>query len=117
MKQLTIVVKPFRAAAVLEAIAALGLTPCSIRQSHGRGRPRTTMNPPKETFVTTTFRTLAGGTALTAGLWFLTAAAAAPPELSKDTAKAATAADVADLQKKLEEIAAAPDKSKGAIRT
>ena len=45
------------------------------------------------------------------------AATAAPLELPKDSAKAATAADVAELQKKLETIAANPEKSKGAIRT
>ena len=40
MKQLTIVVKPFRAAAVLEAIAALGITTCSVREAKGYGRQK-----------------------------------------------------------------------------
>ncbi len=56
------------------------------------------------------------GTAL-AGFCVWAAATAAPLDLPKESAKAATAADVADLQKKLETIAANPEKSKGAIRT
>lgn len=40
MKQWTIVVKPFRAAAVLEAIAALGVTACSVREAKGYGRQK-----------------------------------------------------------------------------
>ena len=40
MKQLTIVVKPFRAAAVLEAVAALGATICSVREAKGYGRQK-----------------------------------------------------------------------------
>jgi nitrogen regulatory protein P-II 2 len=40
MKQVTIVVKPFRAAAVLEAIAALGVTTCSVREAKGYGRQK-----------------------------------------------------------------------------
>jgi nitrogen regulatory protein PII len=40
MKQLTIVVKPFRAAAVLEAVAALGVTTCSVREVKGHGRQK-----------------------------------------------------------------------------
>jgi nitrogen regulatory protein PII len=40
MKQLTIVVKPFRAAAVIEAIAALGVTTCSVREAKGYGRQK-----------------------------------------------------------------------------
>ena len=40
MKQVTIVVKPFRAAAVLEAIAALGVTACSVREAKGYGRQK-----------------------------------------------------------------------------
>ena len=59
---------------------------------------------------------LACGVGLTAFcIWAV--ASAAPQDLPKDTAKAATAADVAELQKKLETIAANPEKSKGAIRT
>ena len=57
-----------------------------------------------------------GATAL-AGLCLWAAVTAAPPELPKDTAKAATAADVAELQKKLDLIAANPEKTKGAVRT
>src|SRR5437588_5810310 len=40
MKQLTIVVKPFRAAAVLEAIATLGVTACAVREAKGYGRQK-----------------------------------------------------------------------------
>lgn len=50
--------------------------------------------------------------ALLAGLCVATAA-----DLPKDSAKAATAADIEALQKKLETITANPEKSKGAIRT
>lgn len=56
------------------------------------------------------------GSAL-AGLCVWAAASAAPVDLPKDSAKAATAADIEALQKKLEAITAAPEKSKGAIRT
>jgi hypothetical protein len=56
------------------------------------------------------------GAALVAGLCVWTASAA-PVDLPAETVKTATAADVAELQKKLEAIAANPDKSKGAIRT
>lgn len=61
-------------------------------------------------------RLTCGATAL-AGLCLWAAATAAPPELPKDTAKAAAAADVAELQKKLDLIAANPEKTKGAVRT
>lgn len=57
-----------------------------------------------------------GAAALAAGAWFLTATAA-PVALPPAAAKAVTAADVADLQKRAETIAAAPEKNKGAIRT
>ena len=40
MKQLTIVVKPFRAEAVLQAVAALGVTACSVREAKGYGRQK-----------------------------------------------------------------------------
>ena len=58
---------------------------------------------------------LMSGSAALAGLcvWAATAA----PELPKDVAKTATAADVADLQKIMETVAANPAKNKGAIRT
>ncbi|MFO0801707.1 MAG: cytochrome c [Gemmataceae bacterium] len=59
---------------------------------------------------------IACGTAL-AGLCVWAAASAAPLDLPKDSAKTATAADIEALQKKLEAITAAPEKSKGAIRT
>jgi hypothetical protein len=52
-------------------------------------------------FVTTQLRLLAGGIALVAGLWLLTGADAAPPQLSKDTYKKAAEADIAQLQKHL----------------
>jgi nitrogen regulatory protein PII len=40
VKQIVIVVKPFRTAAVLEAIAALGVTTCSVREARGYGRQK-----------------------------------------------------------------------------
>jgi nitrogen regulatory protein PII len=40
MKQLTIVVKPFRAEAVLRAIAELGVTACAVRETKGYGRQK-----------------------------------------------------------------------------
>ncbi len=40
MKQLTIVVKPFRAEAVLRVIAELGATTCAIREAKGYGRQK-----------------------------------------------------------------------------
>src|SRR6478672_10725405 len=40
MKQLTIVVKPFRAEAVLRAIAELGVTACAVREAKGYGRQK-----------------------------------------------------------------------------
>ena len=49
--------------------------------------------------MTTQFRVLAGGTALVAGLWFLTAATTAAPVLPKDVYKKAVEADITQLQK------------------
>ncbi len=40
MKQLTIVVKPFRAEAVLGVIAELGASVCSVREAKGYGRQK-----------------------------------------------------------------------------
>ncbi len=40
MKQLTIVVKPFRAEAVLKAIAEMGVTACAVREAKGYGRQK-----------------------------------------------------------------------------
>lgn len=40
MKQLTIVVKPFRAEAVLRVIAELGASACSVREAKGYGRQK-----------------------------------------------------------------------------
>ena len=40
MKQLTIVVKPFRAEAVLRAVAELGATACAVREAKGYGRQK-----------------------------------------------------------------------------
>ncbi|MBP3960165.1 P-II family nitrogen regulator [Gemmata sp. G18] len=40
MKQLTIVVKPFRAESVLRAIADLGVTACAVREAKGYGRQK-----------------------------------------------------------------------------
>jgi nitrogen regulatory protein PII len=40
MKQFTIVVKPFRAEAVLKAIADLGVTACVVREAKGYSRQK-----------------------------------------------------------------------------
>jgi nitrogen regulatory protein P-II 2 len=40
MNQLTFVVKPFRAEAVLEAIAALGISACVVREAKGYSRQK-----------------------------------------------------------------------------
>ncbi|CAN5454433.1 P-II family nitrogen regulator [soil metagenome] len=40
MKQLTIIVKPFRAEAVLAAIAAADLDDCAVREAKGYGRQK-----------------------------------------------------------------------------
>jgi len=40
MKQLTIVVKPFRAEAVLRVLAELGVTACAVREAKGYGRQK-----------------------------------------------------------------------------
>ena len=39
MKQLTVVVKPFRAEAVLRAVAELGVASCVVRGAKGYSRP------------------------------------------------------------------------------
>ncbi|HEY1860694.1 MAG TPA: P-II family nitrogen regulator [Gemmataceae bacterium] len=44
MRQLTIVVKPFRAEAVLQAIADLGVTACVAREAKGYGRQKGYLN-------------------------------------------------------------------------
>jgi hypothetical protein len=54
-------------------------------------------------FVTNQLRLSAGGAALVAGLWFLSAAPAAP-ELPKDIYKKVIEADIAQLQKHLDHI-------------
>jgi nitrogen regulatory protein P-II 2 len=40
VKQLTIVVKPFRAEAVLGVIAEMGVTVCAVREAKGYGRQK-----------------------------------------------------------------------------
>jgi nitrogen regulatory protein PII len=40
MNQLTIIVKPFRAEAVLRAIAALGISACVVREAKGYSRQK-----------------------------------------------------------------------------
>ena len=40
MRQFTIVVKPFRAEAVLRVVAGLGVTACSVREAKGYGRQK-----------------------------------------------------------------------------
>jgi len=40
MKQFTVVVKPFRAEAVLQAIAALGVRDCVVREAKGYSRQK-----------------------------------------------------------------------------
>jgi nitrogen regulatory protein PII len=44
MKQLTIVVKPFRAEAVLQAIADLGVSACVVREAKGYSRQKGYLN-------------------------------------------------------------------------
>jgi len=44
MKQLTIVVKPFRAEAVLQAIAELGVAACVVREAKGYSRQKGYLN-------------------------------------------------------------------------
>ena len=40
MRQLTIVVKPFRAEAVLRVVVEMGVTACSVREAKGHGRQK-----------------------------------------------------------------------------
>jgi len=40
MKQLTIIVRPFRAEAVLEAIEQLGVSACTVQEAKGYGRQK-----------------------------------------------------------------------------
>ena len=40
MHQLTIVVKPFRAEAVLRVVAEMGVTACTVREAKGYGRQK-----------------------------------------------------------------------------
>jgi nitrogen regulatory protein PII len=40
MKQLTVVVKPFRAEAVLKAVAECGVSACVVREAKGYGRQK-----------------------------------------------------------------------------
>ncbi len=44
MKQLTIIVKPFRAEAVLKAIAELGVSACVVREAKGYSRQKGYLN-------------------------------------------------------------------------
>jgi hypothetical protein len=67
-------------------------------------------------FVTTPLRTLAGAAALVAGLWLLSGAGAAPPALPQGAYQKAAEADLAFLQKRVEELAAAPGGPKDAQR-
>lgn len=60
--------------------------------------------------MTTKHRLLAGGTAIVAGLWFLTGAGAAP-DLPADSYKRAITADIAQLQKHLNHIVTNLEKS------
>lgn len=62
--------------------------------------------------MTTTLRLPFGGTALLAGLFFLAASAATPADLAKETVMKATTADIAALQKYLDDIASEPAKNK-----
>ena len=40
MKQITVIVKPFRAEAVLQAVAALGIRDCVVREAKGYSRQK-----------------------------------------------------------------------------
>jgi nitrogen regulatory protein PII len=44
MKQLTVVVKPFRAEAVLQAVTELGVTACVVREAKGYSRQKGYLN-------------------------------------------------------------------------
>ena len=44
MKQLTVVVKPFRAEAVLQAVAELGVSACVVREAKGYSRQKGYLN-------------------------------------------------------------------------
>jgi nitrogen regulatory protein PII len=44
MKQLTIIVKPFRAEAVLQAVAELGVSACVVREAKGYSRQKGYLN-------------------------------------------------------------------------
>jgi hypothetical protein len=61
--------------------------------------------------VSTQLRSLVGGTALVAGVWFFSGAVAAPP-LAKDTYKKAVEADIAQLQKHLTTCDSDPKEAK-----
>lgn len=56
--------------------------------------------------MTTQLRLLAGLTALVAGLWFLSAVAAAPPDIKSDSYKKAAEADIRFLKTRLGDLAA-----------
>lgn len=63
--------------------------------------------------MTTPLRTLSGAAVLAAGLWLLSAADAAPPTFKSDSYKKAAEADIAFLQKRLNDLAAAEEPKDG----
>lgn len=55
MKQLTIVVKPFRAEAVLRAVAGFGVTACAVREAKGYGRQKGYLDRYRESEYSTAY--------------------------------------------------------------
>jgi hypothetical protein len=76
-----------------------------------------TLTQPKETSVTAKMRLSTGAACLAAGICLLTTVSAIRAELPKETTKKVIAADIADLQKKVEIIAADPAKTRGTVYT
>ena len=55
MKQLTIVVKPFRAEAVLKLVAEFGVAACSVREAKGYGRQKGYLDRYRESEYSTAY--------------------------------------------------------------
>ena len=66
--------------------------------------------------MTNTLRSLTGGTALVAGLCFL-ATGPAPADIPAEAKKTVLAADIAEIQKKVDQIAENPARGRGAMHT
>mgnify|MGYP002383909949 CR=1 FL=1 len=88
MKQLTIVVKPFRAEAVLRAIAERGVTACSLREAKGYGWQKGYLNRYRGSEYSTAYLPK-----VEISVWV---AAARYPELAEKVAKAARTGRIGD---------------------